>query len=231
MWGVLADVNGRRKVLIFSLIVDFVVTTIFAITVSNFVGLAVCRFLNGFLVGAPGSITFAYLAEFHAPEIRAKTVCYSGAFFTSAWLILPIAAYVVLPMNVDLVVKDIFKLNSWRLLFFLLVLPELLAAIWLLRLPESPKFALARGDAVSTVKILKRMYSVNYSKSEEDYPIKYITSDLQLGEKTDAQHHNNGNKILRELKYAAVQVQSLFQQPLVYLTLLMCAVMFANMFG
>lgn len=223
--------NGRRKILIFSLIVDFVVTTIFAVTVSNFVGLAVCRFLNGFLVGAPGSITFSYLAEFHAPEIRAKTVCYSGAFFTSAWLILPVAAYVVLPMNLNLIIDDIFKLNSWRLLFFLLVVPEILAAIWLLRLPESPKFALVRGDADSTVRILKRMYSVNYSKSEEDYPIKYITSDVKFEQKAEEIRQNNENKILQELKYAAIQVQSLFKQPLLYVTLLMCSIMFSNMFG
>lgn len=230
LWGVLADTNGRRKILILTLLSDFLITTTFAVTVSNFAGLAVCRFLNGFLVGAPGSITFSYLAEFHPPQIRAKVVCYSGAFFTSAWLILPIAAYMVLPMKLDVVVQEIFKLNPWRFLLFLLVLPELFATIWLLRLPESPKFLLARGDNHSALEILKKMYSINYNKTREDFPVKYvINSNANCSEKTE--EISCQRKMLRELKYAGAQVQSLFQQPLLFLTLLLCSIMFANMFG
>lgn len=226
LWGILADTNGRKKILLLTLVSDFLTTTIFAVTVSSFAGLAVCRFLNGFLVGAPGSITFAYLAEFHGPQIRAKAVCYSGAFFTAAWLILPMTAYMVLPMTLDVVVRDIFKLNNWRFLFFLLVLPELFATLWLLRLPESPKFLLARGDSESAMKVLRKMFAINYSRNEEDFPVIQFVYDTKCDEKCD-----DKNTLLRELKYVGVQVASLFKKPLVFTTLLMCAIMFANMFG
>lgn len=40
-------------------------------------------------MGAPGSLVYMYLGEFHAERHRAKSICFLGFFFTLAWLILP----------------------------------------------------------------------------------------------------------------------------------------------
>jgi len=40
-------------------------------------------------MGAPGSLVYMYLGEFHAEKHRAKSICFLGFFFTLAWLILP----------------------------------------------------------------------------------------------------------------------------------------------
>lgn len=40
-------------------------------------------------IGAPGSLVYTYLGEFHAQKQRAKAICYVGFFWTLSWLILP----------------------------------------------------------------------------------------------------------------------------------------------
>lgn len=47
------------------------------------------QLLFGFSIGAPGSLVYTYLGEFHTAKHRVKTICYVGFFWTLSWLILP----------------------------------------------------------------------------------------------------------------------------------------------
>lgn len=47
-WGILADLMGRKKILVFSLILDGIVTAVSSLS-QNFLLFAAFRFMNGFL--------------------------------------------------------------------------------------------------------------------------------------------------------------------------------------
>ncbi|XP_031337479.1 synaptic vesicle glycoprotein 2C-like [Photinus pyralis] len=224
LWGVIADLNGRRKVLIIALLSDVAVTICCALT-QNFFGLMICRFFNGFLIGAPGSVTFTYLAEFHAPKHRTKSIYYSGVFSTIPWLILPALAWSILPLKIDVHFGEFLLYSPWRVFLIILTLPEIIGGIMLINLPESPKF-LAENAPDSAMRVLQKMYNVNNRENVSECPIKH------LDERNICRPKSPTKRTIRNLILKVyVQVYILFRPPLLSMTLLTTLVTFSNMFG
>ncbi|XP_076259765.1 synaptic vesicle glycoprotein 2B-like isoform X2 [Rhynchophorus ferrugineus] len=229
LWGALADNFGRKKILILSHLLDATVTLTCSM-LPNLLTMLICRFLNGFIVGAPGSIIFTFIAEFQPPKYRAPAVCCCGIFFTLSWLLLPLTAYVILPLEgIDINIAGIIILVPWRLFLIVLTIPEFLVAIWLFRMPETPKFHFARGDHKTCLDILSKMYSINTGNSPDDFPVKQLVEEVRVMEH---QHGVDCNgKAQRVLKTMTEQIKTLFRHPLLKVTGLTCSIMFANMFG
>lgn len=228
LWGIVGDLNGRRKVLIITLFLDSLVT-FFCAFMQNFIGIMCCRFINGFLIGAPGSLTFTYLAEFHSPRHRSKSIYYSGVFYTLSWLILPAVAWIVLPMEIDIRLGDFVVFSPWRIFLLSLILPELIAGVWLLHLPESPKF-LAMNEPKKALRVLRKMYSVNTGKSKREFPLRNLTTQANNRDSSKNVVNCRG-KVARIIEDVCWQMNSLFKVPLLMMTLLLSGIMFSNMFG
>lgn len=230
LWGALADNLGRKRVIFFTHLLDALITIICSVLPSA-TNLLVCRFLNGFLIGAPGSIIFTYVAEFQPPKYRTPVVCCCGVFFTISWLILPLLAYIILPLQgVSFQLGEVFFFSPWRLFLVVLAVPELLTAFWILRMPESPKFFLASGSHTKCLTVLRKMYSINTGDHPDLFPVKQLLTDA----KTEG--HDGGKvacegKITRVLQSMKQQAKILFKPPLLMVTGLTSSVMFANMFG
>ncbi|KAF5300488.1 hypothetical protein FQA39_LY02287 [Lamprigera yunnana] len=230
LWGVTADLTGRKKILTITLLSNAVVT-IFCAFVQNLIGLIACRFINGFLIGAPGSVAFTYMAEFHAPTHRTKAIYYAGIFFTVPWLLLPALAWVILPLQVNLAFADFTLLSSWRLFLIILSLPEIIGGLWLWHLPETPKFlAVARPE--KALSVLREMYKVNKNVSEAEFPIKTL-NEVQINLNTNANENkvNSTCKIAKLAEEIFCQIYDLFKTPLLSSTFLVTLLMFTNMFG
>lgn len=244
LWGALADNLGRKRVLFFTHLIDAVITIICSVLPSA-TNLLICRFLNGFLIGkhtdthhhlycklinftgAPGSIIFTYVAEFQPPKYRTPVVCCCGIFFTISWLILPLLAYIILPLQgVNFQLGEVFYFSPWRLFLVVLAVPELLTALWILRMPESPKFFLANGSHNKCLTVLKKMYSINSGDHPDLFPVKQLRTDVNDSSKDACE-----GKITRVLQSMKQQAKILFRPPLVLVTGLTSSVMFANMFG
>ncbi|XP_056644325.1 synaptic vesicle glycoprotein 2B-like isoform X1 [Diorhabda sublineata] len=228
LWGLLADNKGRKKVIIFTHFCNALVTIMSALN-THTTFLVVCRFINGFLTGAPGSLTYAYLAEFQPPKYRFRSVCFLGLFFIGSWLLLPIIAYVILPLNINYSFKDIIKLSPWRFFLLLIALPEIVVTFWFTRLPESPKYHTGRGNPKEALKILHKMYFINTGNSPDCFPVKYI-----ICEGDSHRRHNtivSRGKMYRVLKEVGDHLKQLFQKPLLWRTFLISSIMFSNMFG
>ncbi|ENN75251.1 hypothetical protein YQE_08167, partial [Dendroctonus ponderosae] len=234
LWGALADNLGRRKILVVTHLLDAIITLVCSLlpTTAN---LLVCRFLNGFLIGiyglsGPGSIIFTYVAEFQPPKLRTPVVCGCGIFFTLSWLLLPLLAYFILPLQgVTWDLGGVIFFSPWRLFLVILAVPELLTALWILKMPESPKFLLAKGSHAKSLLILRKIYALNSGREQDSFPVKNLIADAKPtpgSSKVVCQ-----SKTMRVLKVMKEQMRSLFQPPLLLVTALTCAVMFANMFG
>nr|CAD7434807.1 unnamed protein product [Timema monikensis] len=88
LWGYLADTRGRRKVLIATLLLDFLCAIVgsFAHTFWLFV---VFRFLNGFFICGPSAVVYVYLGEFHTAEHRTKAIMWACIFISIGIISLP----------------------------------------------------------------------------------------------------------------------------------------------
>lgn len=91
--------------------------------------------------------------------------------------------------------------------------PNLISALLLLKLPESPKFLYQSGKFDETLKIMKRMYSSNSGKPEYTFPV------LSLDEKMVLISDNEKKSVLKEL---AEQIAPLFKPPLLTYTFVIC---------
>lgn len=230
LWGILADINGRKQIIAITHLLNTSVTLTCAF-VPHKSGLVICRFFNGILIGAPGAIIFSYLAEFQPPRYRSASVCYCGLFFTSSWLLLPVFAHLVLPLDLNYEVGSFLVVKPWRVYLVLMVIPEAVVGMWLTRMPESPKFYMARGDHQMALVVLKRMYSVNTGKNPDTFPVKYLTKGLQNESNKIPNTTVSTTKSLRVFLTMVKQSRFLFKSPLIVLTALTCTVMFSNMFG
>ncbi|KAJ8960609.1 hypothetical protein NQ318_013901 [Aromia moschata] len=218
LWGNLADLGGRRRILASTHLLNALATTLCTL-IPLTESLLVSRLLNGFLIGAPGSIIFSYVAEFQPPRYRPASVCLCGLSFTFSWLLLPLLASAVLPLDVDLSLGRFLVLTPWRLFVILLVVPEVLVGAWFLRMPESPRFYAAKGEAGEALKVLRRMYSENTGRSSETFPVRRLVGEGA----TETRSADDGDvacrsRTVRVLKQMLSQGKELFRPPLLTVT-------------
>ncbi|KAF5286663.1 hypothetical protein FQR65_LT12494 [Abscondita terminalis] len=225
LWGVLADLKGRKKVLITTLLLNVVMTVCCALS-QSVNEIIVFRFINGFLAGASGSVSFSYMAEFHAPLHRTRTIHYAGVFFTVPWLILPALAWWVLTLNIEVIVNDFILISPWRIFLMLLVTPELIGGLWLIHLPETPKF-LSTINQEEAVQVLQKMYEINNKRRKEDFPVNFVSQNAQI----QVNLKSNNNEFKKVVIKIVRQIFSLFETPLWISTALVTSIMFSNMFG
>nr|CAD7449620.1 unnamed protein product [Timema bartmani] len=176
LWGYLADTRGRRKVLIATLLLDFLcaIAGSFAHTFWLFV---VFRFLNGFFICGPSAVVYVYLGEFHTAEHRTKAIMWACIFISIGIISLPGLAWLVIPLKWSFDTPW-FPYSSWRLFVALCGVPSLVTCIIMaLFLPESPKFYQAIGQDEEALKALRYIYTVNKGNSPDKYPVKAIMSD------------------------------------------------------
>ncbi|CRK86896.1 CLUMA_CG000718, isoform A, partial [Clunio marinus] len=187
LWGFLADTKGRRATLIPSLIIAFI-STFMSSLANNFWLLLFLRFANGFFISCASSTTFAYLGEFHDNNKRAKVLMIASIIYSIFNVLLPTFAIVTLNQDWSFYVPLIaVTYKPWRLFLLICGLPSLLCAlVMIVLIPESPKFAYSQGDEPETLKILRRIYRLNYRKSILLYEVKSIVKDDEFNSRVQA---------------------------------------------
>lgn len=229
LWGFLADIHGRRKLLLITHFLNSVITILCSIF-PHVAALVCCRFLNGFLIGAPGSIVFSYIAEFQPLKYRSRCICFCGFLFTTSWLLLPALAYYILPLDIHIEMYNLLIITPWRIFMMVLAVPELLLALWFVRMEESPKFHFANGNTTMALIVLRNMFAANTGKSAVLYPVKHLISDSRH-ETNKMRTIGTKGKTCRTMHYIGRTLGKIFRPPLLKTTALTCSLMFSNMFG
>ncbi|XP_076766331.1 synaptic vesicle glycoprotein 2C [Xylocopa sonorina] len=227
-WGVFADAYGRRYILLLTLFSDSILSIAGSFS-QSFKVLLLFRALSGFFIGAPGSLVYTYLGEFHAEKQRVKVLCYVGFFWTLSWLILPGLAWMIIPMPMSIQFTGILY-NSWRLFLAIIGIPTLMVTLVATRFPESPKFLVSQGKTEEALTILRKIYVLNTGHHEDEYPVKVLLSDSVMSNNSKSSY--DGSSVLTELlKNIWQQMRSLASPPLLKYAFLCWSIYFANMFG
>lgn len=144
--GVLADRVGRKRALVLS-IAWYAVFTAACGFAQSYAQLSVLRTLEGLGFGGEWAVGAVLAAEWSASARRGRNL----ALMQSAWALGWLAANVAF----QIVVANLHALDSWRVLFFLGILPAL--ALFYVRrgVDEPPAFASKRERRVSPLSIVR----------------------------------------------------------------------------
>nr|XP_023023357.1 synaptic vesicle glycoprotein 2B-like [Leptinotarsa decemlineata] len=194
LWGYLADTRGRKFVTLFSLLSSAVFSFIGSLISLTWLFM-VLRFVNGFLIGGSSAIIYAYVGEFHDNKYRAKVVSWISTFIALGNMYLPGLAWLILPEEWSYEISGLnVSFRPWRLLMIVYSLPCLFFAVLVFFLPESPKYLISQGKHQEALAILRKIFSINSGKSEDEFPVSSI-----IWEETSEVNHEKNEGLLRSM--------------------------------
>lgn len=144
--GVLADRIGRRKVMMYALLV-YVVFTLAAATSSSPGELIFWRILGGIGIGAEAATIVPYVAEFLPARSRGRNTANTMIFLGAGYVLAALTAVLVISPNPD---------PGWRIACLIGAVPVLLLLWWRRTLAESPRFLVAQGRLSEATEIVER---------------------------------------------------------------------------
>ena len=131
-WGLAADVIGRKRVFILTILVYSIASLLCAVS-PTFALLLVFRFIEGAGLGGCLPVDYALISEFTPLKLRGRVVALLGMAFPLGATLCGIVSTALLPVQ------------SWRLLLAVLIVPAFLS-VWARKdVPESPLFLIRRG--------------------------------------------------------------------------------------
>lgn len=142
--GKLADLWGRKKVLILCALL-FAISGLGAGLSHNLFTFVFFRLIGGLGVGAAAMVSPMYIAESVPASWRGRLVSLYQLGIVSGILLAYCSNYFFDSMQ-----------NNWRWMFASQLAPSLLFLILLLRVPESPRWLVAKGRTKDAFRILKR---------------------------------------------------------------------------
>ncbi|XP_072020579.1 synaptic vesicle glycoprotein 2C-like isoform X2 [Amphiura filiformis] len=172
LWGSLADIQGRRKVLIYSLSVNalFGLLSSFA---QEFWLFLILRFFSGVGVGGSVPAIFSYFGEFQMRQRRGMMISIVATFWLAGNILTAGLAWAIIPSNLgtDHDEDSRFNYESWRVFVAFCTIPSATSVLTFLVLPESPKFLLETGRAEEALEVMRKVFVWNNMGTKLDYPI------------------------------------------------------------
>ncbi|KAJ1525664.1 hypothetical protein ONE63_008882 [Megalurothrips usitatus] len=211
IWGGVSDMFGRRKIIMWCFLVDFVISAACSFA-NSYWQLLVLKILAGAVIAGPNSVLYAYLAEVHDDKHRTMAIMCTGLGFQISQVVQPhisqrsscaVLAFGLLPL-------DGMGIPSWRLFFLICALPSAISGLCCLWLPESPKFLMSRGRESEALQVFRNIYVTNTGHKSETYPVpprvKRLEKPLQPVE----------GRSSSRLQQAASQFGPLFRKPYLF---------------
>ena len=152
--GVLSDMFGRKKVLIFVALFFAVSCTFTALASSSFIFIS-ARLFGGLAVGAASVLSPMYVAEVAPPKNRGMLV----AIYQLAIVLGILYSYTI---NYGLHNIE----NNWRWMFATGIVPSVLFFAGLFFIPESPRWLFKAGRREESLKVLTRIGGESLAKVE-----------------------------------------------------------------
>lgn len=143
-------------------------------------------------MNGPFAAITTYLSEFHCARHRARVQMVLGIIFSCGTVILPLLAWAILPLDLDVkafnaTVGNLFILHkltkclyfysivlefhSWNLFLLIIAMPALAGSIAFMFMPESPKFLMTTGRNKKALEVFQTVYSFNTGKPPETFPV------------------------------------------------------------
>lgn len=144
MSGMLADKYGRRKVILFTLVLFGLATGLAGLAV-GLTSMLLARFLVGLGLGGELPVASTLVSEISPRSVRGRFVVLLESFWAWGWIAAALVAYLLIPQY------------GWRVAFFIGAVPALAAVFLRKSIPESPRFLVQQGRYQEADAIVSRM--------------------------------------------------------------------------
>eukprot|EP00057_Strongylocentrotus_purpuratus_P003071 XP_003725855.1 PREDICTED: synaptic vesicle glycoprotein 2C isoform X1 [Strongylocentrotus purpuratus] len=224
-WGSLADIQGRRQILIYSLACNALFGLLSSVSY-NFWLFLLMRFLSGVGVGGSIPVIFCYFSEFQPSRHRGAMISALATFWMAGNIVTAALAWAVIPRD-----SFVASMETWRVFVALCCIPAASSVVAFLMMPESPKYLLERGEETKALNVMKKMYMQNKGLSKADsYPIRYLIASSKEEKqmmRSDVKREGYCNQT-SSLFQATLD---LFQGPLARTLMSMLTIIFSLSFG
>ncbi|CAL8260736.1 unnamed protein product [Merluccius merluccius] len=228
LWGYLADLRGRQRVLIVSLSVNGLFGALASLAPWFWLFLLL-RFISGVGVGGSIPVIFSYFSEF-LPRLRRGAMISALATFWMAGNILAAGlAWWVIPASWAHVALGPLTMQSWRVFVVLCSVPSLSSAlIFSLMMPESPKFLMEAGREEEALHVFRVMFAVNHLRSSKAFPMFGLVTSSPPSQSRRSSH---GSRWGRLCKTGLAPIKQLFSGSLRPRSVVLLVVFYTISFG
>ncbi|KAJ8719967.1 hypothetical protein PYW07_012010 [Mythimna separata] len=171
-WGYTADKYGRRKALLISSSIGFIMSTLTSFSTSFYMML-ILKFLSASFSTASITLTITFLGECTSKGRRNKYVCTQNVFNLASDLVCFGLAYFILPLDFNVPIPFLTSYRPWRLMGLCMSIPLGIGSLLMCFLKESPKFLANMGETDKALEVLTAMYKANNGKNGV-YPVKSL---------------------------------------------------------
>lgn len=184
-------------------------------------------FVN-YRLGGSGPVIWSYFAEFQPKAKRGSMLSFMAAFWTLGNLFVAGLAWIVIPSGVGFH-GSAFIYNSWRIFLLICAIPSLLVAVFLIFLPESPKFLLTCGKSEEALEIFRKIYQINTGRDKSEYPVKHLIMETLM--QPESEPKKTKGKYMTMLMEIMQNSKQLFQTPILRFTLISLTINFTFHIG
>jgi putative MFS transporter len=144
--GMLGDIIGRRKVMMYALVI-YCAASLASALANDWGFFLAARIVAGLGTGAESAIVAPFLSEFVARRYRGSFTGSLAGFFSFGFVAAALLGYLVIPLAP----------NAWRAVMVITALPILMLLWWRRALPESPRWLEARDRHAQADATVSRM--------------------------------------------------------------------------
>ncbi len=206
--GRLADRWGRTKVMVFGAVLFFASSVLSAIAFSA-LDLALWRFMAGVGIGIASVIAPAYIAEIAPARLRGRLGSLQQLAITVG-IFAALLSDQLLAESAGGAANELWLgWEAWRWMFLVCVIPALVYGILALRIPESPRYLVAKGKDDDARRVLQ---SVLGPEEDVDARIREIHRSIAVDEKNAQEGSLRGSALgLKPIVWVGILL-SVFQQ-------------------
>ncbi|OLT50435.1 sugar porter family MFS transporter [Cellulosimicrobium sp. CUA-896] len=206
--GRLADRWGRTRVMVFGAVLFFVSSILSAVAFSAW-DLAIWRFMAGVGIGIASVIAPAYIAEIAPARLRGRLGSLQQLAITVG-IFAALLSDQLLAESAGGAANELwFGWEAWRWMFLVCVVPALVYGILALRIPESPRYLVAKGQDDDARRVLQ---SVLGPEEDVDERIREIHRSIAVDEKNAQEGSLRGPALgLKPIVWVGILL-SVFQQ-------------------
>ncbi|KAJ2945490.1 hypothetical protein O0L34_g301 [Tuta absoluta] len=176
LWGLCADVKGRRWTLLVSMPVGAAINlaTCFAPTYGALVAL---KYLSASFTSSANAAAFVLVGESFPKRHRSRSMFAMASATQFAQLVACLCALPIVQLTFKLTITESLFFTPWRLIQLVISLPGLVGIIILMFLMESPKYLLSKGRAEDCLEVLRSMYEMNTGNEKECFPVQAVIKE------------------------------------------------------